>query len=412
MIKMGLNEFIRNIRKNVLVIVQMVVVYIIALFTISAFEEQYSLMDGVSNIFDDTGMIMFNIQEYTTKLVHDSEIVEKLKKVEKIEHSINWYFWKGEEDSSALKEVRVLGINTENITYVPKLLKGKWGEEVEKEEGIINTVVSNDIPFEVEIGQIIEKQGYKFKITGIISSDELIYGISSYYGNASANYMNYYSTWNDEKGSKDQYLFIVPYETLKTEIIEKEGVKADLGVLWGSFATIDYEDDITEEDMLYNLNILKKECECELNRDVFYTKDMYDYSWRLINIKIMPMIVLLVIIILALIISMVISASINVLYEKKNYGIYFICGNNWSNTFKFSFVSWTLLIVTSIVIALCGYTIIGSLKLFSGLSLTFGWMHLGMMMVITLVLLVITMIIPYVMLRKIQPVSILKENNK
>lgn len=412
MIKMGFNEFIRNIRKNILVIVQMVVVYIIAMFTVSAFVEQYSLMDGVSNVFDDTGMIMFNFQTHTTEFVYDSELIEKLKKVEKLEHSIVWNFYDDGESSGVLKEVRVLGINTENITYVPKLLKGKWGEDVEKEEGIINTVVSDDIPFGVELGQIIEYRGYKFRITGIISSDELIYGISSHYGYDSANYLNYYTTWSEEKNFEEEYLFIVPYETIKNEIVKKEGVKSDLGVLWGSFATMDYEDDITEEEKAYNLNILRKEYECELNRDVFYTKDVYDYSWVLINIKIMPMFILLAIIIMALIISMVISSSINLLYEKRNYGIYFICGNNWSNTFKFSFVSWVILIATSMVIALCSYTIMGSLELFSELSLTFGWMHVCMMLIITVVLLVITMIIPYVMLRKIQPVSILKENNK
>ena len=58
MIILGLSEFIRNIKRNILIIVQMVAVYIIAIFTVSAFEEQYRLMDGVSGVFDDTGMIV------------------------------------------------------------------------------------------------------------------------------------------------------------------------------------------------------------------------------------------------------------------------------------------------------------------------------------------------------------------
>jgi len=224
--------------------------------------------------------------------------------------------------------------------------------------------------------------------------------------------LDFYSTWGTEKKSSGDHLFIIPYESMVGDIIEKHGADAGLDSLWGSFATIDFEDDITDEEMEYNRDILINEYSREMFGDIFYTKDMYDYSWVLINIKIMPMVMLLIVIILALVISLVISVSINVLYEKKNYGIYFICGNNWSNTFKFSFVSWAILALTSMIIAFCGYVIIGSLELFSGLSLTFSWMHIAMLVLISVVLLLVTMIIPFCMLRKIQPVSILKENNK
>ena len=41
MIRLGFREFIRNIKRNILIIVQMVAVYVIAIFTVSAFQEQY-----------------------------------------------------------------------------------------------------------------------------------------------------------------------------------------------------------------------------------------------------------------------------------------------------------------------------------------------------------------------------------
>ena len=414
MIRLGFNEFIRNIRKNSLVIVQMVAVYMIALFTTSAFVEQYRLIDGVRKVFDDTGMIMFKYSLNNADPIYDSELAGKLKKVEAIEHSLRWDMLNESysEGTNELKYATVIAVNRENITYLPQLLEGKWCDDVKEEQGLINAVISNDFPFEVEVGQVIEHNGYKFKVIGIVASDELLYGINSGFGFESASYLDFYSTWGTEKKSSGDHLFIIPYESMVEDIIEKHGADAGLDSLWGSFATIDFEDDITEEEMEYNRDILQSEYSREMRGDIFYTNDMYDYSWVLINIKIMPMVMLLIVIILALVISLVISASINVLYEKKNYGIYFICGNNWSNTFKFSFVSWAILALTSMIIAFCGYVIIGSLELFSGLSLTFSWMHIAMLALITVVLLIVTMIIPFCMLRKIQPVSILKENNK
>ena len=142
------------------------------------------------------------------------------------------------------------------------------------------------------------------------------------------------------------------------------------------------------------------------------TDEMYDYSWRLIMLKIMPMLMLLVVIIIVLIVSLVISGTINVLYERRNYGIYFICGNNWKNTFKFSLVNWAMMAVISIGLAVGACVFIYSKKLINGLILSFTGMHLIAVIGITVAMLVIAVFIPYIKLRRIQPVNILKENNK
>ena len=124
------------------------------------------------------------------------------------------------------------------------------------------------------------------------------------------------------------------------------------------------------------------------------TDEMYDYSWRLIMLKIMPMLMLLVVIIIVLIVSLV------------------ICGNNWKNTFKFSLVNWAMMAVISIGLAVGACVFIYSKKLINGLILSFTGMHLIAVIGITVAMLVIAVFIPYIKLRRIQPVNILKENNK
>lgn len=415
MLVLGFNEFIRNIRKNILVIAQMIVVYIIALFTISAFEEQYRLMDGVSEVLDDTGMLVFNGNMLGDAWLDKDKIQEELIKVEKIEHKLNVHFHDDEfGDEKSDKNAEIIAYSSENISYIPKLTKGKWFNKVESEEGYINAVISDNFPFEVEIGQVVEHSGYKFKVIGIVSSKEMLYGINTGYGYDSASYLDYYSTWEEERKSGGSYLFMISYDDMINQVMLKENLDPNFSWFWGTFGftTIDFEDDITEEEMQYNMSYMCKTYERAQGADIFFTKGMYDYSWELINIKIMPMLMLFIVIIVALVISLLISVAINVLYEKRNYGIYFVCGNNWSNTFKLSLVSWSVLAITSFVIAGCGYVVIGTLDIFNGLSVSFGWMHIAFVVAVTLILLLLTMIIPFVMLRKIQPVSILKANYK
>ncbi|MBQ9700815.1 MAG: hypothetical protein IJV71_09375 [Lachnospiraceae bacterium] len=412
MFLLGLSEFIRNLRRNILVIIQMVAVYIIALFTVSAFVEQYSLMDGISKVFDDTGMIFFKENLLGNDWVEKDKLYDKLVKVEEIGHSICWNMLDEQNEDSMLKSADVIAYDPNVITYTPKLIAGQWCEEVKQEKGVINTVVSDNLPFDIQLGQVIELCGYKFKIVGVVSSKELLYGINYKYGYDSASYLDFYASWSDRTNYVGKYLFIIPYNSMLEEILEKENVSPELAAIWGSYGIIDFQDDITEEEYEYNVDVLEEMYNRSIGDDIFNTKQVYDYSWVLINIKIMPMLILLCIIVIALIISLIISVAINVLYEKKNYGIYFICGNDWGNTFKFSLASWAILAATSLVIAGCGYVIIGALSIFSGLSLSFTWMHVVMLAAITLILLIITMIVPFCMLRKIQPVSILKENDK
>ena len=100
------------------------------------------------------------------------------------------------------------------------------------------------------------------------------------------------------------------------------------------------------------------------------------------------------------------------LYEKKNYGVYFICGNSWKKTFIFSSVSWSMVALTALVVAACICIVISAVPAFKGIVLTFSLVHFLILLAITLVLLMVAFIISYRMLRKIQPVSILKDNDK
>lgn len=415
---LGFNEFIRNIRRNILVIAQMVVVYVIAIFVVSAFMEQYRLIDGISRVFDDTGVFVDSVAIGGTELnfVEESVLKDILVKVENVEHTLAGTL--SDTNSSLVSEINISACNPEFITYVPELLEGQWCEEAPHEDGVINAVASDNFPFKTEVGQKIEYAGYCFKITGIVSSNEMIYGINTSLVVNEASYLDYFDSVKEREKVAPYRLLLVSYEDWARErpLHDKDmgeySNNMDISSLWGAFVTIDFEDDITEEEMDYNIQQLNSHYGYELGRDLIKTDSMYEYSWKLIEIKVMPMIMLLAVVIIVLMVSLVISGAINVLYEKRNYGVYFICGNDWRNTFKFSAVSWTILSFASLITGGCACVLIYSLKLVEGLSLSFTWIHIVALAAITVILLLITIFIPFTMLRKIQPVSILKENDK
>ena len=400
MIILGLSEFIRNIRRNILVIVQMVAVYIIAIFAVSAFEEQYRLMDGVSGVFDDTGMILLRSSISSGDFLNADVLEEMLIKVDAIEYSINYDIEKNGYS------IGVVSCNPDNISYRPELLKGQWCEDVPHEEGVINVVVSSNMPFGQEIGQVAEIAGHTFKITGIVDTKEMVYGTSSRFTYMESSYLEYYQPISDLKYNGG--LIIASYEDLQKYCQYDTKISS----IWGYLVTVDFVDDITEEEIEYNMKQMTERYKYEQGSEMMLTDRMYEYSWQLIMLKIMPMLMLFVVIVVVLVVSLAISGIINVLYERRNYGIYFICGNNWKNTFKFSLVNWTVMSVTSIVLAVGVCVFIYSKKLIKGLILSFTGFHVMTILSITVVMLLVAVFIPYIKLRRIQPVSILKENNK
>ncbi len=406
MLILGFCEFLRNIKRNLLVIIQMVAVYIIVIFTVSAFEEQYRLMDGVSDVFDETGMIMYARKVGSEEFIEESQLKELLVKVEKIEHSLN-YGVLYEVSQHQQENIKICASNPKNISYRPELIDGEWCDDAKHEEGVINAVVSNNIIFDYTIGEKVEIDGHTFKITGVVDEKEMIYGATNRFRYTEASYLSYYIPINEISGGENG-LIIASYGDLQKCQLHPYNYSA----LWGLLVTVDFEDDITAEEIEYNLRQMVSRYEYTEGSEIKLTEEMYDYSWRLIMLKIMPMLMLLAVIVVVLVVSLVISGTINVLYERKNYGIYFICGNNWKNTFKFSLVNWTIMAITSLILAVCACVFIHKEALFDGLILSFTSMHVLAILGITVAMLVITVFIPFIKLRRIQPVSILKENYK
>lgn len=410
MINLGINEFIRNIKKNILIIILFVSVYVMTILVVSAFVEQYRQFDGVSNVFDDTGIMVYaNLQDKEGNPITPQRYKEVLKKVETVEMPFGIDLFESNEIQLDRSSIHLVTYSEKNISYVPRLLAGEWCEDAKTEKGVINAVASNNMPFEIKIGSKVELNGYTFKITGIIGENEPVYGHMTGYDDInSISYLNYYSTINQKRSlGTEYYVLLADYEDMKREY------KYPMGL--AGIITIDFYDDITKDEIKANIDTMDELFEymgLSASNYIVETEQPYEHSKQLLDVKLMPMVVILAVFIGILILSMVVSSSINVLYEKKNYGVYFICGNSWKKTFIFSSVSWSMVALTALVVAACICIVISAVPAFKGIVLTFSLVHFLILLAITLVLLMVAFIISYRMLRKIQPVSILKDNDK
>lgn len=409
MVVLGINEFIRNMRRNALVIVQMIMIYMISIFVVSAFVEQYSLYAGMSNILDETGFVIeSSSMEPTDNLVTYDDLMEHLIKVENIAITYRWdvtdesYEYKGIEDKV---KIEVLTNNPELITYRPKLLEGEWCEDEPHKDGVINIAISNNMPFDFKVGETITIDDITFYVTGIFSSDELIYGYSNVSKNVEdMNYLDFYLSVTDasENFSEEKYLAVASYDDMMAEFTMR-GINKII---------IDFEDDISQEQIKQNVSILKERYGYTENADAYNAKVICDNSRTHLDVKLVPMVVLLAIILLILMVSMLTSSAVNVLYEKKNYGIYFICGNDWRKTFVISAIHWITVSVSSLMVAVSGCMLMKASGKFEQLTLTFTSTHVIVIAAVTVITLFVALLIPFNMLRKIQPVSILKDNDK
>ena len=60
MFELGFSEFIRNIKKNIFVIIQLCILYIVTIFMVSTILEQMRLYNGIKGFVDDTGIIIYS----------------------------------------------------------------------------------------------------------------------------------------------------------------------------------------------------------------------------------------------------------------------------------------------------------------------------------------------------------------
>ena len=139
---------------------------------------------------------------------------------------------------------------------------------------------------------------------------------------------------------------------------------------------------------------------------------MYINTKKLIEIKTIPTVIAFIVVFIFSLFSIIAASSVSFKYERRNYGIYFITGNTWKNTLMITLVHWGIEILSALIISVCMVVVVCKLKLLSGLGLEFSPAQIAVIAGIIVIQLLMSLIIPWRMLRKTEPVTIIKESER
>lgn len=404
MFSLGFSEFLKNIKNNILVLAELILIYVAAIFMMSAISEQYSLINGIKTFFDRTGTFVKQDTIAAGTTVTDEELLENLTGVERIVRPVETNLY-GEIDGNRYN-LNFITNNSDYVKSIPRLTEGRWCEDAEHEDGIINIVLSDNVPFKVPVGDIVNLEGYNFRVTGYYGIKEMVFGLTNTLNtDGSESYISMYGTVNEFLEYNDpmsEYYAIASYEDVNREMKDR--------MYSGLFMIIDYYDDLSEQDIEKNMDILCTKFNYTADADMFDMRNIYTYSMELLRIKFVPVAVIFGLTFILTLTCIFNAASLNVMREQHNYGIYFICGNNWKNTVILSFMHWVCLSVTALIAAGVISAFVRVSNLYNGLAFSFGWMNILSLTVITVLILIFAVLLPFVMLRKMQPVNILRNN--
>ena len=382
MLTLGLNEFLRNLKINIIAIVQLIVLFVVIMISTSTCYEQYRLYGCVAKNLDKTGMVL-----YPYSLGPRSTDFEDLIDVESVTYA------EGCIISDGKSAYEIYTYDPDSISYKPYLLSGVWCEKGLFNDEYIRVCISDAFTLNVGVGDTFQIGEYRFYVTGIFDNSELVYTTDCNHS-SETSYMNFYQ----EASAKEYPLMVAAYKDVHRFIDD----------FTSSVYIVDYKDSISDEAAELNKSKLE-DMGYLLNADMIDAKEIYEYSETLFSIKVAPMYALMAVVLLFAIISIWVTGSIAVLDEKRNYGIYFLSGNNWKNTIYISVIHHGIEILTALIMALIIWCIIIHSPLKENINTAFYMADVAALFGASVFIELCSVLMPYIMLHKLQPIATIRQ---
>ena len=119
MFSLGFSEFLKNIKNNILVLAELILIYVAAIFMMSAISEQYSLINGIKTFFDRTGTFVKQDTIAAGTTVTDEELLENLTGVERIVRPVETNLY-GDIDGNRYN-LNFITNNSDYVKSIPRL---------------------------------------------------------------------------------------------------------------------------------------------------------------------------------------------------------------------------------------------------------------------------------------------------
>lgn len=413
-IKYGIKNFSRNLFFNILIIIQLALVFSSAIFTSSSVYQNLKYYSVFADELNGNGYCV--LPQYfdgdsTQSIIFTNDLNDS-----KRFSDYGDYFG----DISALYRFTVYGQDgTENpylqntygyngvliYNYMPSMKKGKWLSQVESNDNVIHAVIS-DNDYGLDVGDRI-KQGFPTD-NGIVDLDVEISGMikdgAKLYG-AKVSGKHYDDTVGESFSVNELFYnyylsaFHCPVFIYNMDEFDKYNISAVIS----DKMMVPFKDDLsdTEQEDAFNAMIKFGTGEVGFSQ----IKDMSLVKVKQQLIILVPVIVGLMVLTIVSILSL---SAISTHKQLKNYGILYICGSRWRQCALINIINIVIDILFSVLITYSMLTILDFSGKLENTVVIFEKNELRICTVIAMIVIFVSAIMPFAIIGKTQPKEILK----
>ncbi|MBQ8281635.1 MAG: hypothetical protein IJZ25_04465 [Lachnospiraceae bacterium] len=393
----GLNEALKNWKRMLMVGIQLGAVLFLSIVAVTTYQEQSAKYIGFKGFLSGEGDLlaidtMDIMEHYDTGI--EVWIRNVLDDVEAVDYPLHNSISVTAGDSLYYS---VYGYSEVIGKYAPPLESGVWFTDAKKEEGYINATITKNNDG-IETGDVIDikletGKNVKIKICGVIENKATFFspGITSEKCDIFSMYESY-----------DIY-----DEAFQREIIfmDKDEMAQTIGGVCLFTFFVKYNDDISHETLERNRKNYQK-----LYAQSQSFEDLKRNSEAVIANKLMVLVPITACAFVLIGLSIASTSALGTLESMKDYAIFYICGSPWKKMLGLRFVE----MMGSCAIGIFIVSILRSVTVMAGYKniILFKLSAAAILIVaIELVVMVVfSLILPLVIMKKNTPVSVFKNN--
>ena len=406
-LKLGYLEFLRNLKINFLIVLEITAVLITAIFTVSSVRSQLRFYEPLSDYLNSKSLYI-TPDSLTTRvpvekqLITEKQIKNKFPEAEKVCAQTSFYFTLESEYFDV--DMEGLGYPEEVVNgFEPILKNGKWLSDVPEEENVINVVVTkNDNGVKTgdeykcrcsdENGKEIE--GITVRIVGEIENGAAIFKKPN--GDPKAiKADDFFANYQIDEETKNE-----PYLIASQDQLEKYNIYNYIK----KCAFVRLDDSVTDE----RFDEIKEEC--ILVGGAVDAKEIRNNSLDVIKTNLIFLLPIVIGVLVFVIVTTVCMSAINAKKQLRSYGVYYVCGSRWRQCVLISVFSSLITVVLAALLSAVALIIGDKTGLLKETVISFGSWQLIACSAVILLYLITAIIMPLAIIGRTNPREILKND--
>ena len=280
------------------------------------------------------------------------------------------------------------------------LSAGRWASSEKTTDGAVEVVISGGT--DAELNRVYDTPEGKIKVVGILTDSTYIPpgNFRNIMEKRNMNIFDYYEVFDRNVSQR------APFAIADGNILGRSD-----NALMESILFITYGHSVSEEDCKANNQFLKRfgvirRMDGDDSEENFQTvAQASEKALQDIYTKMLPIILAAVVVVLAGLIG---SVSIATIRQRKNFGIFFLCGCRHKDCTNIILAYLSLLFTASVLLTVAGIGIMKLMNMNYIMGAVYGWNNLLISIAEMIAMYLLAMILPYHIIRSSSPVTAIK----